>query len=85
MYFKWEVWDVYENVLWLRQTAKVKMAFLSSSVCWRAFAQRGSIQRGEEVEEHALYQAGPEQFLNVLSVIKNSKEKQTKNNQTAKT
>lgn len=42
-------------------------------VCWRALGQRGCSQRVEEVEECALYQAGPEQFLNVLCVIKNKK------------
>lgn len=55
----------------------MEMALLSSSVCWPALGQRGCSQRGEEVEELAWYRAGPEQFLNVLTVIKNSKKKTT--------
>lgn len=50
------------------------------SVCQPALGQRGCSQSGEEVEEVAWYRAGPEQFLNVLTVIKNSKRKQQQPN-----
>lgn len=56
------------------------MTLLSSSVSWPALGQRGCSQRGDEVEELAWYRAGPEQFLNVLTVIKDSKKKTTKPN-----
>lgn len=51
----------------------MKPAFLSLFVCWLALGQKGCSQSMEEAEESALHQAGLEQFLNVLRVIKNKK------------
>lgn len=59
-----------KQYLWLCQRVQVKPAFLRS---W----PEGKQSKHKEAEESGLHQAGLEQFLNVLRIIKNKKNQTT--------